>query len=443
MSTHPSNQIRLPSRRSFLQQSGSILAAGAAIGSLAVPRAVHAAGSDVLRVGLVGCGGRGTGAASQALQADQNVQLTAVGDVFADKIQSSLKNLRASHSEKVKVGDDQCFVGFDAYQKVIDSGVDVVLLCTPPHFRPVQIEAAVKAGKHIFAEKPVAVDAPGVRRVLAACEEAKQKKLSVVSGLCWRYDAAKREAVERIHNGDIGRVVAMQVSYNTGSLWMHPRKPEWSDMEWQLRNWLYFTWLSGDHNNEQHVHSLDKAAWVMNDEPPVRCIGIGGRQVRTGPEYGNIFDHHCVQYEYANGVRLFANCRQQQGCANDVSDTIMGTEGIATLLPKDTIEGKVSWRFRGPKANMYQVEHNELFAGIRSGQPRNDGRYMSLSSMLAIMGRMATYTGQFVTWDQAFYSTEDLTPAKYEWGPLEVAPVAVPGVTRLATADIPKSAQAN
>ncbi len=424
------SQSSVPSRRDFLKSSTAAAVGGALIGGLALPRGVHAGADDVLKVGLIGCGGRGTGAAAQALAADKNVKLTALGDTFADRLQSSLDNLKQqTPAEKIDVPEDRRFVGFDAYQKVIDSGVDVVLLCTPPHFRPEQFRAAVAAGKHVFCEKPVAVDAQGVRSVLATAEEAKKKGLSVVSGLCYRYDLPKRETIKRIHDGEIGEVVAINVNYNTGTLWMHPRKPEWSDMEWQLRNWLYFTWLSGDHNVEQHVHSLDKAAWVMKDEPPVKAFGLGGRQVRVQPEFGQIFDHHAVVYEYASGVKLFAYTRQQAGCSVDVSDYVMGTKGTADVMHHE-IKGADKWRYRGEKPNMYQVEHDELFASIRSGNPINNSEYMARSSMMAIMGRMATYTGQTISWDQAINSKEDLTPAKYEWGPLAVAPVALPGITQ-------------
>ena len=432
MSQRPAQQTSLPSRRAFLQTSG-LVGSAVALG-MSVPRSVHAAGDDTLKIGLVGCGGRGTGAAQQALNADKNVKLVAVADAFGDRLASSLETLKKipNLTDKIDVPAEKQFVGFDAYKKLIDTDIDVVLLCTPPHFRPAQLEYAVEKGKHIFAEKPVAVDGPGVRRCLAAAEAAKKKNLSLVSGLCWRYDLGKRETIARIHDGAIGKVLAMQVDYNTGSLWMHQRKPEWSDMEWQVRNWLYFTWLSGDFNVEQHVHSLDKAAWVMKDEAPVKCLGLGGRQVRTGPEYGHIFDHHAVIYEYKDGERLYAFCRQQAGCHIDVSDTIIGTKGRATLLPSDTIAGETEWKFRGAKGNMYQREHDELFASIRSGKPINNGDYMTKSTLLAIMGRMATYTGQVVTWDQALNSKEDLTPKSYDWSQLDVPPVAMPGITRMA-----------
>ena len=433
----PSNNNRfdsnvVPSRRDFLKQSGAAAAVGTLAGTWGVARSAHAGGDDVLKVGLIGCGNRGTGAAKNALLADKNVKLTAMGDTFADRIADSLSSLKKEVPEnKIDVADERCFVGFDAYQKVLASGVDVVLLCSPPHFRPAHFKAAVDAGKHIFAEKPVAVDAPGVRSVLASAEEARKKGLSVVSGLCWRYHQPKREVMARIHDGAIGDVVAVQCNYNTGGLWVKPRKPGWSDMEWQIRNWLYFTWLSGDHNVEQHIHSLDKAAWVMKDEPPVKATGLGGRQVRVQSEYGNIFDHHAVVYEYANGVRLFAYCRQQDHCSMDVNDYILGTKGKVDVMAH-TITGENNWRHRGPNPNMYQVEHDELFASIRSGKPIDNSLYMARSTMLAIMGRMATYTGQTITWDQALNSQEDLTPPTYGWTSLPVASVALPGVTKFA-----------
>jgi predicted dehydrogenase len=428
-----SPKTSIPSRREFLKTSTAAVVGGSLAGSLALTRSAHAAGSEMLKIGLIGCGGRGTGAAQQALQADAHVQLTALGDTFDDRIRNSLAALAQSvPADKLDVPEDRQFVGFNAYQQVIDSGVDVVLLCSPPHFRPQHFEAAVAAGKHIFAEKPVAVDAPGVRRVLATAEQAKQKGLAIVSGLCWRYYQPKRETIQRVHDGAVGDVLAIHCTYNAGTPWVKKREPQWSDMEWQIRNWPFFTWLSGDHNVEQHVHSLDKAAWIMRDEPPVRASGMGGRQVRTDPMFGHIFDHHAVVYEYANGTKLFAYCRQQDGCDIDVSDYAIGTKGRADIM-KHAITGENKWRYpRGDDPNMYQVEHDELFASIRAGRPIDNSHYMTRSTMLAIMGRMATYSGKVITWEQAINSAEDLTPGKYEWGPLPVAPVAMPGITQFA-----------
>ncbi len=427
-----SNKASSPkTRRHFMKTTA--VAGGALIGSLAVPRGVYANGGDTLRVGLIGCGGRGSSAAGQALNADKNVKLVAMGDAFADRLELSKTTLQKKFADKVAVDDDHCFVGFDAYKQVIASDVDVVLLTTPPHFRPAHLKAAVDAGKHVFCEKPVAVDAPGIRSVLETVEKAREKNLSLVSGLCWRYDHGVRETIQRIQDGAIGDIIAIQENYLAGELWHRGNDPKWSDMEYQMRNWLYYTWLSGDHNVEQHIHSLDKASWLMGDQPPKEATGLGGRQVRTGEKWGHIFDHHAVIYEYESGVKVFAFTRQQDGCKNNTEDYILGSKGRCSVL-RNTItsnSGETLWRFRGSKPSMYQVEHNELFASIRSGNPINNGVYMARSSMLAILGRMATYTGQTITWKQAMESQEDLTPAKYEWGSLATPQVAIPGVTRL------------
>src|SRR6266852_1548852 len=320
----------LTSRRDFLKTS--VFASGALAAPGILPGTLFAKeNSDTLRIGLIGCGGRGSGAADQALKADKNVVLVAMGDAFEEQLQKSLHSLQKSQPDKVKVTPEKCFVGLDAYQKVIDSGVDVVLLATPPGFRPVHLKAAIEANKHVFCEKPMATDAPGVRSVMESVEEAKKRKLAIVAGFCWRYNLAERALFEQVHDGAIGDVRAIYGTYNTGGLWSRPRKPDWTDMEWQIRNWLYFTWLSGDHLVEQHIHSLDKMAWAMKDEYPAKAVGTGGRQVRTSPEYGHIFDHHSVVYEYKNGVKLFSCCRQQDGCQADVSDHVMGTKGICHI----------------------------------------------------------------------------------------------------------------
>ena len=416
-------------RRRFLQ--ATVATAAASVSGIPL---VHAQGNDTLRIGLIGCGGRGTGAAVNALRADPNVRLVAMGDAFRDRLDRSLAELRRDTgiAQKIDVPRERQFTGFDNYQQVLGSGVDVVLLCTPPHFRPIHIEAAVRAGKHIFCEKPVAADSVGVRKVMAACRDAQQRRLSVVPGLCWRYHGGMRETFRRIHDGAVGDITAIQCTYNTGTLWHHARQESWSDMEFQVRNWLYFTWLSGDFNVEQHIHSLDKMAWTMRDQTPVRCVGLGGRQVRTGPEFGHAFDHMACIYEYANGVRGYSFCRQQAGCANEVNDFVMGTTGKVDVMAHN-ITGQNPWRYPAAQRrndDMYQTEHNELFASIRSGTPINNGDYMCKSTLLAIMGRMACYTGQSVTWDQVANSTEDLSPPRYDWIQLPVAPVARPGVTR-------------
>src|SRR6516165_10424970 len=281
------------SRRRFLQGSTA-----AVLAAPLVARGVHADGSDLLKVGLIRCGDRGTGAAGQALHADRNVKLWAMGDAFRDKLETSLAALRRDRTlqGKIDVTAERRFVGFNAYREVIGSGVDVVLLCTPPHFRPLHLRAAVQANKHVFAEKPVAVDAPGVRSVLASCQEARRRNLSIVSGLCLRYSNAYREVMRRLHDGAIGDLVSLQANDLRGRIWVFPRQGGWSDMEWQMRNWYYFTWLSGDFNVEQHVHNLDVCAWALGNQYPEKAVGLGGRQVRTGTEYGNIYDHFAVVY---------------------------------------------------------------------------------------------------------------------------------------------------
>jgi myo-inositol 2-dehydrogenase/D-chiro-inositol 1-dehydrogenase len=432
-------QVRVsPNRRQFLQTSATATVAGTVLGTLTSARAnaFHTGGNGVLKVGLVGCGGRGTGAAVQALRADPEAQLVAMGDTFADHIEKSLNNIKkdlanqeSSLESKLAVTPDTCFTGFDAYKQVIDSGVDVVLLCSPPHFRPMQLKYAIEKNKHVFAEKPVAVDIPGVRSVMQSCEEAEKKGLCVVGGLCYRYNLPMRETVERIHDGAIGDIVALNVNYLTNTLKYRNRQADWSDMEYQLRNWANYVWLSGDHNVEQHIHSLDKAAWVMKDEPPVSAIGVGGRQSRD-PSIGNIFDHFAIVYEYANGTRLFASCRQMNGCDSDVSDHIIGTKGRSNLM-RHSIVGEKPWRskIKNPP-NMWQREHDEMFPAIRAGKPINNGLYLCRSNVLAIMGRMAAYTGQRITWEQAMNSQEDFSLEKYEWGPLPIAPIAKPGFTK-------------
>jgi predicted dehydrogenase len=435
-----SSQPRRNGRRDFLKAaalaSTGLFAGTGILGTGRPALGVHAAGNDVLRLGLIGCGGRGTGAAADALQADPNVRLVAMADVFAEPLKSSLANLRKDEAvgNKVAVTPERQYVGFDAYQQLIDSGVDVVLLATPPHFRPMHLKAAVAAGLHVFAEKPVAVDSPGVRSVLATCEDAKKKNLSVVSGLCLRCCYGFRELVRRIHDGALGEIHTLQASDYRGAIWKKTRMPGETDMHWQIRNWYYYTWLSGDFNVEQHVHFLDVCSWIMQDRYPVRAIGMGGRQVRTGPQFGNIFDHHSVVYEYADEAKLFSNTRQMAGCAGDMSAMVAGSKGRAVLAEGkgrvQIVAGSQKWAFRGPENNFYHTEHDEMFAAIRKGQPINNGQYMAQSTLLAIMGRMATYTGQVITWEQALNSTEDLSPPRYEWGPLPEPPVAMPGVTR-------------
>lgn len=423
------------SRRTILRTS--LLAGAGLVASMNIGRTSHAAGSDILKIGLVGCGGRGTGAAVNALAADKGVRLTAMADVFADKIAPCLQQIKAQLPNQVDVKTDHCFVGFDAYKQLIASGVDVVVLALPSHFHCIQLKAAVEAGKHVFVEKPHAVDPVGVRMVAEACEIAKQKGVTVVSGLCWRYDYGVRETMKRVLGGDIGEVLGVRETYMSGFAWTRPRKPEYTEMEYQMRNWYNFHWLSGDLPGLTLVHSLDKGSWAMHDKPPVRAWGLGGRQVRTGTEFGDVYDHHAIVYEYANGAHIYGFVRQQLGCFDDASDLIIGTKGRANVLGH-RIVGEKPWRYTGPKPNMYDVEHQELFASIRDGKPINNGNYMATSTMLAVLGRMVSYSGSAITWEDAMKSQLSLAPSRYAFDaepPVKPGkdgryPIAMPGISK-------------
>ena len=415
------------SRRKFLQSS-AITASAAGM--------LQAQSPQEIRVGVVGCGGRGTGAAAQALRADDYAVLTAVADIDQQRIDRSLESVEERHAglNKVRVDKEHQFVGLNAFQQVINSDVDVVLLATPPGFRPMHLKAAIDAGKHVFCEKPVAVDAPGLRSVLETVEQAKSKNLSLVAGFCWRYNSALVAAMEQVHNGAIGDIVAYYATFYTSPVKPMPpafeRPLGMSDVEWQVRNWYNFGWLCGDSIVEQAVHSTDKIAWAMGDKPPESCVGVGGRQIPAND--GNIFDHFEVNYLYPDGVRAFLACRQITGCHRENSDYILGTKGRLTIgrgvVPN--IEGQNEWTFRGQQNNMYQEEHDVLFRAIRRGSPVNDGVRMATSTMLAMMGRMSAYTGQEITWEQAMDSKEQLFPNELNWDmPFAVPPLALPGKT--------------
>jgi predicted dehydrogenase len=427
------------SRRRFIKTSSAAVIGGALAPYLSFSQPAFAANSDTLRVGLIGCGGRGSGAAIDALNADKNAILTAMGDAFEDRLKASLKNLRANKEVggRIQVEPDHCFAGLDAYQKVINSGVDVVLLTTPPGFRPQHLKAAVAAGKHIFCEKPMATDAPGVRSVLESVEVAKQKKIALVAGFCWRYEYGRREFYRRIHDGAIGNICAIYATYLTGPVMPMPpasrRSAGMGDLEWQLRHWYNFVWICGDGLVEQACHSIDKIAWGMKGVMPLRAVGNGGRQ--TPNNEGNIFDHIDVFYEYPDGVRAFMAQRQIANCSGDNSDYLLGTAGKGTIKGWNppVLQGKDDWRYTGPKNNMYQTEHDELFASIRKGEPINDGSWMVNSTLMAIMGRMAAYTGQEITWEEALNSQQKLVPDELDWNmKLPIAPTAVPGKTNLS-----------
>ena len=434
------------SRRDFVAAAGSFAAAASVLAD-PVARTAHAAGSDRLKVGLVGCGGRGTGAASQAISADTGVVLWAVADAFADQVKAGASPLGRTVEEKAKDNasfktrfdcpSERQFAGLDSYKQVIDA-CDVVLLSAPPAFRPLHLKAAVEASRQIFCEKPMAVDAAGLRSLRDTVKVATEKHLSLVSGFCWRYAARERDVYKRIHEGAIGPVRSAYTTYNSpGFRGEVPRKPDWSDMEYCLRNWQYYTWLSGDHIVEQAVHSVDRLAWAMNDELPVSVNCTAGREVRPdAPKDNNIFDHFTAAFEYADGRRGFHMCRHFPGAASDNTDYIVGTKGTATVSgfqnTQQTVVDGVTWQSEVPKNDMYQQEHNELVASIRSGTPINDGVRMTNSTAMAIMARMSGYTGQPVTWQQLWESKEDLSPEAWDLSsPPPPSPIAIPGRTKL------------
>ncbi len=431
-------------RREFLKLTsfavaGSMLPLSACTSQKELAAAGGVAGVSqdyTLKLGLIGCGGRGTGAANQALNADPNVELVAVGDVFEDKMSQSLQILNQIHSEKVNVPEERQFIGFDAYQKVLDSGVDVVILATPPTFRPQHLEASVDAGVHMFVEKPVAVDAHGYHRIMEATKKAQQKNLNLVSGFCWRYHDPKKAFFNRVLNGELGDVTSIYTTYNTGELWSFDREDGWSDAEYQLRNWIYHTWISGDHIVEQAIHSVDFMMWAMNDATPVSAMGTGGRQVRTDPKFGNVYDHFGITYEYDNGVKGFHFCRQQENCENSYHAEVFGTKGrgVASVTRgQHYIEGENEWTYDGEDNDMYQAEHDALFAAIRSGNTINQGEQLANSTMAGIMGRMAAYTGKRVSWDEAINSGQQLSHDIESWNHFpDGEPVAMPGKTQIA-----------
>ncbi len=414
------------SRRDFLKTSAAVGAAAMAA-NLSLLSNVHADGNDVIRVGLVGCGGRGTGAAEQCVRGGENVRLVAMGDVFRDRLDGARNNLMNNRglAGRIDVPANRCFTGLNAYQQVINN-CDLVILATPPGFRPIHIRAAVNARKHVFTEKPVAVDGAGVRTVLTAFEDANRQRLSCVAGTQRRYQTSYREAMQRIQGGDLGTITSARCYWNQGSLWHRARTPQMSDVEWQLRNWLYFTWLSGDHICEQHVHNLDVINWALNAHPE-RAVGMGGRQARTGPEFGHIYDHFAIDYEYPNGVHVLSMCRQIAGCANNVSEALVGTRGQWTSQRR-AITGERPWAFRERDNDPYQQEHVALIESIRNGRPINDLRNVAYSTLTAIMGRMSAYTGRAITWDQALNAEGSLMPANLSLDMnLPVPPVAIPG----------------
>jgi predicted dehydrogenase len=416
------------SRRDFIKATavaGTTLAAA----RLSIP-AVHAAGSDEIRIGLIGAGGRGTGAVMNAFEAAKGVRLVAVGDAFADRI-ASAKERWKELGEAAAVPEERCFVGLDAYEKVIASDANYIILATPPGFRPPQLKAAVDAGKHVFTEKPVAVDAPGIRECLAIAEESEKKGLAIAAGTQRRHQKGYLEVMKRVQDGAIGEIRAARAYWNQGGLWNKPRQRGWSDLEWQMRNWLYFTWLSGDHIVEQHVHNIDVVNWAMGAHP-VSAEGMGGRQSRISNDYGMIFDHFAIDYEYENGVHMMSMCRQVPDCANRVAEAIVGSTGTCETdsgAKRYVLTGANRYRFREEATSPYVQEHIDLIASIRAGSPINELKQVTESTFTAIMGRMSAYTGKAMTWDEALASEASIVPEDLSFdASLAVPPVPRPGV---------------
>jgi predicted dehydrogenase len=436
---------------------GSVLGA-----NLSIARAAHVAGNNEIKVALVGCGGRGNGAALQALETKGPVTLWAMADAFAEQVEKGLDLLQREVEKgraegkplfaesRIDVPPERRFVGLNAYQQAIDSGADLVILATPPGFRPVHFEACVKAGKHVFLEKPVAVDAPGIRRVLAANEEAKQKNLLVAVGLQRRHDPRYQETVARIQDGEIGDVLSTRVYWNGTSPWVRLRKPQQTEMEYQVYNWYYFNWLCGDHIVEQHIHNIDVGNWLRGMHPS-EAHGMGGRQVRTGKQYGQIFDHHAVEFTYPDGTKMFSQCRHIDGCRVEVGEFAQGTQGTADVGSARMSGQRGNWRSRTQGLDAHHQEHHDLFAALRRGDVYNEGDTGVEATMTAILGRMATYSGKLITWDEAIAATLDLSPTEYSFSATPPVvpdangnyPIPVPGNTDVLKAPQPPAVAQN
>jgi myo-inositol 2-dehydrogenase/D-chiro-inositol 1-dehydrogenase len=434
MSMTPTDPV---SRRDFVKTTAAISA------SLAIPSYAYAFGSDVIKVGLIGCGGRGTGGIVQNIQSSEGMELIALGDLLPERLERAKQEITraAANDPKVaagyKVKDDHCFTGFDAYKKVLATDVQIVMLATPPGLRPLHLRASIEAGKHVFAEKPVATDVAGIKSVLETYNLAMQKGLGIGVGTQRRHHPGYQEMLKRIQDGAIGDVLNGQVYWNQAGLWSFKKDPAWSDMEWQLRDWLYFTWLSGDHIVEQHVHNLDVANWVMGG-PPIRATGMGGRQTRVAPEFGHIYDHFAVDYEYANGVHINSMCRQIIGSRGRVGEWFQGSKGTAQSGETGpiVIKGANAWEWQRPTGFVQPMvqEHTDLVSSIRAGKPRNDLKRMADSVLTAIAGRESAYTGQTIEWAALLNSTQNIAPMPLDaikFGPVETPPVAMPGRTKL------------
>jgi myo-inositol 2-dehydrogenase / D-chiro-inositol 1-dehydrogenase len=415
------------SRRQFVKTSMAAITGATALSAVPFLRDVHAAGSDVIRIGVIGCGGRGPGAAVNAMTVDPGVRLVAMTDILADRVQSRREMLKKERPGQVEVDDAHCFSGLDGYKHVIES-VDVVLIACSAKYHPMYLRASIEAGKHVFVEKPHAIDLVGIREVAAACELAKRKKLNVVSGLCSRFDPGFQETIKRLHDGAIGDIVSLEENFLRAPYGLYFRQPKQSEMEYQFGNQYHFAWLSGDDVTQSLVHNVDRASWVMGERPPVKAHGLGGRSASFGEVYGDVFDHHSVVYEYADGVRMYAFSQTQNGCYGEYSSAYFGANGRCYLVPQYCItdlSGKIVWKHHGPRPDPHELEHKALFAAIRSGQPINNGNYMTRSTQVAVMGQLACYSGQEVTWEQVSKSDFVFTP-KVEDVRLDMEPPVKP-----------------
>lgn len=421
-------------RRAFLKSSTM---AATALGALDISRFAHAAGGDIIKVGMIGCGGRNAGAAVQALTADPGARLVAMCDIFLDRIHAKREAIKEQKGAQVMVDDDHCFAGLDGYRRVIESS-DVVLIANAAKFHPLHAMAAIRAGKHVFVEKPHGIDPGGIQLMQRACDLAREKKLCVVSGLHSRYHAGYAETVQRIQDGAIGEIISMEENFLRAPYGVTERKPGLTELQWQLSTQYHFRWLSGDDVVQSLVHNLDRMSWVLGNQVPLKCHGLGGRSSMVGSVYGDVFDHHSVVYEFENGPRVYALCRTTTGCYDEDSSLIFGSKGRASVKAC-RISGETNWRWQG-QCDPYQVEHDRLFAAIRSGEPLNNGDYMARSTLITVMGQLSCYTGKEVTWEQAsqsefFYSPSpgdchDGMEAPTHLGGDDSYPVPIPGQTR-------------
>lgn len=434
-SQRQSNSRSGSTRREFLK-SGT-LATGAAVSGMLGTR-VFAAGSGTIRVGMVGCGGRNTGAAVQALTADPGARLVAMCDIFMDRVKAQRGHIRQAKGDQVTVDDDHCFAGFDGYKHVVEAS-DVVLIANAAKFHPLHAMTAIQAGKHVFVEKPHGIDPAGIKLMRGTADLARSKGLCLVSGLHSRHHTGYAETVQRIHDGAIGKVVAIEENFLRGPYGVIDRRPGLTEVQWQCSTQYHFRWLSGDDVVQSLVHNLDRASWVMRDQAPTKCHGLAGRSSMNEPIYGDVFDHHSVVYEFADGTPIYAFCRTTNGCYNEYSSLVLGSEGMADIM-QCRITGKTNWRWTD-HCDPYQREHDVLFGAIRAGKPVNNGDYMTRSTLISIMGQLSCYTGQEVTWEQVnasdyFYpprpeECHDAMEPPVQIGPDGSYPVPKPGFTRM------------